>query len=68
MEKHPHGDAEHKEDLRSETLVSCTKNLAQTIEVGNIGAFITVEKRARYGFWIIKWTSEPYTDQETGEL
>ena len=68
MEQDPHGDAEDAEEARAETLVSRTTNLAQTIEVGNIGAVITEDERARYGFWIVKWTSEPYTDQETGEL
>ena len=62
------GDDDDAELAKAETLVSLTTNLAQTIEIGNFGAIISEDPGAKDGFWIVRWTSEPYADQETGEL
>eukprot|EP00534_Pseudo-nitzschia_fraudulenta_P019685 CAMPEP_0201277884 /NCGR_PEP_ID=MMETSP0853-20130426/59814_1 /ASSEMBLY_ACC=CAM_ASM_000640 /TAXON_ID=183588 /ORGANISM="Pseudo-nitzschia fraudulenta, Strain WWA7" /LENGTH=404 /DNA_ID=CAMNT_0047586119 /DNA_START=136 /DNA_END=1350 /DNA_ORIENTATION=- len=46
-----------------------TLKVANDIEEGYIGgAVVTSDKDADGGYYLIKWTGTPYTDQESGEL
>lgn len=62
------GDDDDAELAKAETLVSLTTTLAEKNEIGNFGAIISEDPGATDGFWIVRWTGEPYADQETGEL
>ena len=41
---------------------------ANDIEEGYIGAVVTSDEDADGGYYLIKWTGTPYTNQESGEL
>ena len=41
--------------------------VSEDIKVGCYGAVVTIDKDAD-GYYLVKWTGTPYTDQETGEL
>ena len=45
-----------------------TLKVANDIEEGYIGAVVTSDEDADGGYYLIKWTGTPYTDQESGEL
>jgi hypothetical protein len=51
-----------------EVLVSLSSNIAANVEIGGYGAIVTDDENAEFGYWMIKWTSEPYTCQDTGRL
>ena len=53
---------------REDVLVSLSSNIAATIEIGGYGAIVTNDEAARDGYWMVEWTSESYTCQETGRL
>jgi len=42
--------------------------VANDIEEGYIGAVVTSDDDTDGGYYLIKWTGTPYTDQESGEL
>ena len=45
-----------------------TLKVANDIEEGYIGAVVISDEDADGGYYLIKWTGTPYTDQESGEL
>ena len=45
-----------------------TLKVADDIEEGYIGDVVTSDVDADGGYYLIKWTESPYTDQESGEL
>ena len=45
-----------------------TLKVADDIQEGYIGAVVTSDEDADGGYYLIKWTGTPYTDQESGEL
>jgi hypothetical protein len=45
-----------------------SSNIAANIEIGGYGAIVTSDPEARDGYWMVEWTSESYTCQETGKL
>jgi hypothetical protein len=53
---------------RDEVLVSLSSNVAANVEIGGYGAIVTDDENALFGYWMIEWTSEPSTCQETGRF
>jgi hypothetical protein len=53
---------------RDEVLVLLSSNIAANVEIGGYGAIVTSDENADFGYWMIEWTSEPYTCQDTGRL
>jgi hypothetical protein len=53
---------------RDEVLVSLSSNIAANVEIGGYGAIVTEDVKADFGYWMIEWTTEPYTCQDTGRL
>jgi hypothetical protein len=53
---------------RYEVLVLLSSNIAANVEIGGYGAIVTDDENAEFGYWMIEWTSEPYTCQDTGRL
>jgi hypothetical protein len=49
------------DEPRDEVLVSLSSNIAADVAIGGYGAIV-------FGYWIIEWTSESYTCQDTGRL
>ena len=45
-----------------------TLKVANDIEEGYVGAVVTCDEDADGGYYLIKWTGTPYTNQESGEL
>ena len=45
-----------------------TLKVVDEIEEGYIGAVVTSDDSADGGYYLIKWTGTPFTDQESGEL
>jgi hypothetical protein len=56
------------DDARDKVLVSLSSNIAANVEIGGYGAIVTSDENALFGYWMIEWTSEPYTYQDTGRL
>jgi hypothetical protein len=65
---HDKANMDDVDDAREEVLVSLTSNIAANVEIGGYGAIATEDDDATEGYWIIEWTSEPYTCQETDQL
>ncbi|OEU12947.1 hypothetical protein FRACYDRAFT_243199 [Fragilariopsis cylindrus CCMP1102] len=63
-----HANIDDVDTAREEILVSLSSNIAATIEIGGYGAIVTNDEAARDGYWMVEWTSESYTCQETGRL
>jgi hypothetical protein len=53
---------------REEVLVSLSSNIAANVEIVGYGAIVTDDENAEFGYWMIEWTSEPYTCQYTDRL
>jgi hypothetical protein len=53
---------------REEVLVLLTSNIAANVVIKGYGAIVTDDDNTRDGFWMIEWTTEPYTCQDTGML
>ena len=58
-------DAEEEEEAHAEVLAGITLLMAEKIEPGKYGAIAT---EGPEGFYILKFTSAPYTQQEDAEL
>ena len=65
---HNRANMDDVDAAREEVLVSLSSNIAANIEIGGYGAIVTEDETARDGYWIIEWTSDPYTCQDTGRL
>ncbi|OEU19555.1 hypothetical protein FRACYDRAFT_235613 [Fragilariopsis cylindrus CCMP1102] len=65
---HVKANIDDVDTAREEILVSLSSNIAATIEIGGYGAIVTNDEAARDGYWMVEWTSESYTCQETGRL
>ena len=65
------GYAEYQDDdadlFRKEVREHITAVIAREIDVGKYGAVVTSDEDAD-GYYLVKWTSTPYTDQESGQL
>eukprot|EP00534_Pseudo-nitzschia_fraudulenta_P008681 CAMPEP_0201140564 /NCGR_PEP_ID=MMETSP0851-20130426/2151_1 /ASSEMBLY_ACC=CAM_ASM_000631 /TAXON_ID=183588 /ORGANISM="Pseudo-nitzschia fraudulenta, Strain WWA7" /LENGTH=147 /DNA_ID=CAMNT_0047413181 /DNA_START=1 /DNA_END=441 /DNA_ORIENTATION=- len=59
---------EERNLLKLEIRNHITLKVADDIEEGYIGAVVTSDEDADGGYYLIKWTGTPYTDQESGEL
>jgi hypothetical protein len=53
---------------REEVLVSLSSNIAADVVIKGYGAIVIDDELARDSFWMIDWTTEPYTCQDTGML
>ena len=58
---------EEAELLREDTMGHLTAMVAEEIKEGSVGAVVTSDEAAD-GFYLVKWSGTPFTDQETGEL
>ena len=58
---------EEEEEAFAEVLAGKTARIAEQIEIGNFGAFATLDEDAD-GYYLIKFTSKPYTLQAAVEL
>ena len=56
------GDADDGEEGLAEAFCSVTVTIAESIEIGNVGAIVTTGKREKEGFYLVKFTSTSYTD------
>jgi hypothetical protein len=65
---HTRANMDDVDAAREEVLVSLSSNIAADVVISGYGAIATADAEARDGFWIIEWTSEPYTCQDTGML
>ena len=63
--KHDHDDEQQE---HYEALQHITALVADEIEVGNVGAVVTSDTECKEGYYLVEFTGEPYTDQQTGEL
>jgi len=53
--------------LRDDIMGHVTAMLAEEIKEGAVGDVVTSDE-ATDGFYLVKWSGTPFTDQETGEL
>ena len=51
------------EDLERAILIKYADSMSETLFPGNVGAFLT-EDEDTDGYYIVTWTSSPYTLQE----
>jgi hypothetical protein len=65
---HDRANMDDVDEARDEVPVSLSSNIAADFKIGGYGAIVTSDEDAIFGYWIIKWTSEPYTCQDTGRL
>jgi hypothetical protein len=65
---HNRANMDDVDAARDEVLVSLSSNIAANVEIGGYGAIVTDDENAEFGYWMIEWTSEPYTCQDTGRL
>jgi hypothetical protein len=49
--------------VRDKVLVSLSSNTAANVEIGGYCDIVTDDENALFGYWMIEWTSEPYTCQ-----
>ncbi|OEU12086.1 hypothetical protein FRACYDRAFT_244336 [Fragilariopsis cylindrus CCMP1102] len=62
---HSKANLDDVDAARDDILVSLSSNIAANIEIGGYGAVVTSDPEARDGYWMVEWTSESYTCQET---
>ena len=60
------GDEEDAGEAHEEVLRHVTSAVAQSIVVGAIGAIATSDEAAKDGYYIVEFTSLPFTDQSEG--
>jgi hypothetical protein len=60
------GDQENMDEAHSEVLHHVTTAVAQSVVVGAIGAIATADDEAADGYYLVEFTSLPYTDQRAG--
>jgi hypothetical protein len=65
---HDRANMDDVDAARDEILVSLSSNIAANVEIGGCGAIVIDDEKAEFGYWMIEWTSEPYTCQDTGRL
>ena len=65
---HSKANLDDVDAARDDVLLSLSSNIAANIEIGGYGAIVTSDPEARDGYWMVEWTSESYTCQETGKL
>jgi len=65
---HSKANLDDVDAAREEVLLSLSSNIAANIEIGGYGAILTDGDGARDGYWLLEWTSDPYTCQETDQL
>ena len=63
LEPKKSSDPEEAEEARAEVLAGMTELMAETIQIGAYGAIATTDEDAD-GYYIVRWTTEPYTIQE----
>ena len=66
MELSTKGVPEDADEAYEEVLHHMTSTIAESVEVGQVGAVATSEDDD--GYWLIKFTSLPFPNQETGNL
>ena len=64
----PNNDNDNIDPAKEEILVSLSSTISKGITVGHYGAEATDDPKVPNGYWIVEWTSTPYTDQATGNL
>ena len=64
----PSDDNDDIDAAKEEVLVSLSSTISEGIVEGHYGAVVTEDPKAPDGYWIVEWTSIPYTDQATGNL
>ena len=62
------GTEEDVDEAHEEVLHHVTSAVAQSVVVGAIGAIATADDEAPDGYYLVEFTSEPYTDQDDGVL
>ena len=60
-------DAAEEEEALADALAGVTAEMAAGIRIGKYGAFATLDEDAD-GYYVVGWTSEPYTLQEDIDL
>ena len=64
----PSADNDKIDAAKEKVLVSLSSTISDGIKEGHYGAVVTEDPKAPDGYWIVEWTSTPYTDQKTGNL
>ena len=54
--------------MKERQLTNITASIASEIKIGKFGAVATSDKKCKEGYWIAKWKSTPYYDDETKQV
>jgi hypothetical protein len=66
---HNRANMDDVDAARDKNLLSLSSNISAHVEIGRYGATVTDDENALFGYyWMIEWTSEPYTCQDTGSI